>query len=181
MPNSSPALTRARTGRLRPSVPSSMLAMTDRALRGRPGPSGSGLFLRSCFMCRSKCNIRAMAVTMLPPSELLPDVLPTDRLSKTGRPVPAVREELRRISDARSVLTVLGVYLQSFGIIALALWIGQPWAYAAAFLLMGRAHCMYNILGHEAAHRLLFTSKRANDVVGRWLLAYLSFQPLDLY
>jgi fatty acid desaturase len=76
---------------------------------------------------------------------------------------------------------VLGVYLQSFGVIALAVWIGQPWAYAAAFLLMGRAHCMYNILGHEAAHRLLFNDKRVNDFVGKWLLAYASFQAIDLY
>jgi len=118
---------------------------------------------------------------MLPPNELLPDTLPTDRLTAAGRPVPAVREELRRISDARSVLTVLGAYLQSFGVIALAVWIGQPWAYAVAFVLMGRAHCLYNILGHEAAHRLLFNDKRVNDFVGKWLLAYPSFQAIDLY
>ena len=122
-----------------------------------------------------------MAVTMLPPADLLPDVLPTERLTATGKPVPAVREELRRISDAGNAFTVLGLYLQSFGVIALAVWIGQPWAYAVAFLLMGRAHCMYNILGHEAAHRLLFSHKRVNDFVGKWLVAYPSFQAVDLY
>ena len=29
---------------------------------------------------------------MVPPSEVLPDVLPTDRLNETGKPLPEVRE-----------------------------------------------------------------------------------------
>jgi fatty acid desaturase len=122
-----------------------------------------------------------MALTMLPPQELLPDVLPTERLTASGKPVPAVREELRRISDVGNTFTVAGLYLQSFGVIALAVWIGQPWAYVVAFVLMGRAHCRYNILGHEAAHRLLFSNKRVNDFVGKWLVAYPGFQAIDLY
>lgn len=118
---------------------------------------------------------------MLPPPESLPDVLPTERLSASGRPVPAVREELRRIPNLRNAVSVAGAYLQSFGVIAAAVAIGHPLAYAAAFLLMGRGHCLLNILGHEAAHRLLFSHKRLNDVVGRWLLAYPSFNAFDLY
>lgn len=120
-------------------------------------------------------------MTMLPPSAVRPDTLPTDRLSARGRPVPAVREELRRIPDGRNALTVAGVYLQSFGVIAAAVVIGRWWAYALAFVLMGRAFALYAILAHEAAHRLLFSSKRANDVVGRWFLAYPAFVPFDLY
>jgi fatty acid desaturase len=46
---------------------------------------------------------------------------------------------------------------------------------------LGRAPCRLKILGHEAAHRLLFTNKTANDVVGRWFLAYPSFTAFDLY
>lgn len=118
---------------------------------------------------------------MLPPPDLLPDVLPTERLTAAGRPVPPVREALRRIPNARNVVTVLGVYAQSFGVIAAAVAIGTWWSYAAAFLLMGRAHALYNILGHEAAHRLLFTDKAANDRVGRWLLSYPSLTPFDAY
>jgi hypothetical protein len=37
------------------------------------------------------------------------------------------------------------------------------------------------ILGHEAAHRLLFRSRSANDLVGRWLLDYPAFVPFDVY
>jgi fatty acid desaturase len=122
-----------------------------------------------------------MATTMLPPPDLLPDVLPTERLSASGRPVPPVREELRRIDNARNVVSALRCYVESFGVIAAALWLHHPLAYAAAYLLMGRAFALYAILGHEAAHRLLFTRKRANDLVGRWLLSYPSFTPFDAY
>jgi fatty acid desaturase len=34
---------------------------------------------------------------------------------------------------------------------------------------------------HEAAHRLLFRNRKINDFVGRWLLGYPSFTPIDLY
>jgi fatty acid desaturase len=118
---------------------------------------------------------------MLPPAEIRPDTLPTDRLTAAARPVPALREDLRVIPNGRNVIAVLGVYVQSFGVIAAAVWIGHWWAWVAAFLLMGRAHALYGILGHEAAHRLLFTRKRANDLVGRWLLSYPSFTAFDLY
>ena len=46
---------------------------------------------------------------------------------------------------------------------------------------MGRGHCLLNILGHEAAHRLLFPNRRVNDFVGRWLLAYPTFQAFTAY
>jgi fatty acid desaturase len=118
---------------------------------------------------------------MLPPPEWLPDVLPTERLTATGRPTPPIREELRRIPNARNVVTVLGVFAQSFGVIGAAVWIGHWWAYAIAYLLMGRAFALYGILGHEAAHRLLFTRKRPNDVIGRWLLSYPGFTAFDAY
>jgi len=119
--------------------------------------------------------------TMLPPADLLPDVLPTERLSATGRPVPPVREELRRIPNARNVVTVLGVFAQSFGVIAVAVYLHNPFVYAAAYFLMGRAFALYGILGHEAAHRLLFTREKPNDLIGRWLLSYPGFTAFDAY
>ena len=118
---------------------------------------------------------------MLPTPELLPDVLPTDRLTASGMPIPELRRELRTIADGRNVLTVVGAYVQSFGVIAAAVAIDHPLAWVAAFALMGRAFALLAILAHEAAHKLLFTNKRANDVVGRWLLAYPAFVPFELY
>ena len=122
-----------------------------------------------------------MVATVLPSAGSLPDVLPTSRLSPNGRPRPEVREELRRIPDLRSCLTVAGAWLQSFGVVALAAYVNRWWAYAIGFLLVGRAFALLNILAHEAAHRLLFSRRRVNDFVGRWLLAYPGFQPFDLY
>ncbi len=119
--------------------------------------------------------------TMVPPAEVLTDVLPTERLTASGMAVPEVRAELRRIADLRNVGTVLATWAQALGTIALAVWIGHPLAYAAVFLLMGPAFARFAILGHEAAHKLLFTNKRWNDAVGRWLVAYPSFVPLDGY
>ena len=122
-----------------------------------------------------------MVVSVVPGPEALPTVLPTDRLTETGRPVPELRAGLRRIPGARNALTVVGAWLQSFGVVAAAVAIDRWWAYLVAFLLVGRAFALLNILGHEAAHRLLFSHKPVNDGVGRWLLAYPGWTPFDVY
>jgi fatty acid desaturase len=118
---------------------------------------------------------------MVPPADIRPDVLPTDRLTASARPVPELRETLRRIPNLRNVATVIGAYVQSVGLIVAAVALDNPFAWVAAFLLMGRAFAGFAILAHEAAHRLLFSAKRANDLVGRWLLAYPAFVPFDIY
>jgi fatty acid desaturase len=119
--------------------------------------------------------------SMVPAAEVLPDVLPTDRLTATGMPVPELRTELRRISNVRNAGSVVLTWLQAVGTIGAAVWIGHPLAYVAAFLLMGAAYARFAILMHEAAHKLLFTNKAANDWVGRWLVAYPAFVPIDVY
>jgi fatty acid desaturase len=119
--------------------------------------------------------------TMVPTADRLPDVLPTDRLLESGKPVPALRHDLRRIDDARNVGSVVLCWAQPALVIAAAVWIGNPIAYVAAGVVMGTCHARLAILGHEAAHKLLFTNKRANDFVGRWLLAYPAFVPFEAY
>ncbi|MDH3296543.1 MAG: fatty acid desaturase, partial [Acidimicrobiia bacterium] len=118
---------------------------------------------------------------MVPAAQLLPDVLPTERLNERAKPARELRDELRRISDIGNVFTVSGALLQTFGVVAAAAWIHTWWSYVLAFALMIRGHALLNILAHEAAHRLLFTSQRANDLVGRWLLAYPSLQAMLAY
>lgn len=118
---------------------------------------------------------------MVPEAAALPQVLPTERLSEAGRPAPELRARLRQIPDARNALTVAAAWLQSFGVVAAAAVIDRWWAYLVAFFLLGRAFALLNILGHEAAHRLLFNHKRINDLAGRWLLAYPAFTPFDVY
>lgn len=119
--------------------------------------------------------------TMIPPPEALPDVLPTDRLNERAKPRRPLRDDLRRISNGRNALTVAGALLQSFGVVIAAAWINTWWSYLLAFVLMVRGHVCLNILAHEAAHRLLFTNRRANDGVGRWLLAYPTYQAMLAY
>lgn len=126
--------------------------------------------------------------SMVPATADLPEVLPTDRLQATGMPVPALRDRLRRIPNGRNVLNVLSVWLQTFGVLAVACLITPSLPLAAAlgvwtitFLLIGRGYSLLSILAHEAVHRCLFSSRRANDLVGRWLLAYPAFIPFDAY
>jgi fatty acid desaturase len=110
----------------------------------------------------------------------LPVIHDSTRLRPDGRPAGALREELRRIPSWRNALSVLGLYVQ----VAVVVWAAvrwSPWTWPLAILLMGRAHAQFASLMHEAAHRLLFANRRANDVVGRWLLGYPSFTSTDAY
>ena len=98
-----------------------------------------------------------------------------------GRPQPAFREELRRIPSWRNAWAVAFVWIQTIGIVALAVWWGNPIGYVVAFLLMGRACAQLASLMHESAHRLLFANRKVNDVVGRWLCGYPIFTSTDAY
>lgn len=118
---------------------------------------------------------------MLPSPDVLTDVLPTERLTRSAMPVPEVRSELRRIANGRNVLTVLLLWVATVAVIVAAVALHHPLGYAVAFLLMGSFFARFAILGHEAAHRLLFSRKRTNDVVGKWFLSYPAFVPFDLY
>jgi fatty acid desaturase len=111
----------------------------------------------------------------------LPVATPTPLVRDDGRPTAAFRAELRRIPSWRNALSVLILYAQTVGIVWFVLWWANPAGYVAAFVLMGRAHAQFASLMHEAAHRLLFANRRANDLVGRWLLGYPSFTSTDAY
>ena len=117
---------------------------------------------------------------MLPEPSLLRD--PDDvRILPNGRPAPALREDLRKIPSARNAISVVSVYVQTLGIIWLAIRLDNPLAWVAAFFLMGRAQAQFAALMHESAHRLLFRNRKVNDWVGRWLLGFPSLTPIDLY
>ena len=117
---------------------------------------------------------------MLPDPSLLrePD---DERILPNGRPAPVLREDLRKIPSVRNAISVVSLYAQTLGILWLAVRLDNPFAWIAAFLLMGRAHAQFAALMHEAAHRLLFRNRRVNDWVGRWLLGFPAFTPIDLY
>ncbi len=120
--------------------------------------------------------------TMVPPPSTLPAVRATELIRADGRPTPAFREQLRRIPSWRNAGSVAFLYAQTSLFCGPSP--GRPAGGACSsgrsgFLLMGRAHAQFASLMHEAAHRLLFSNRRANDLVGRWLLGYPSFTPTD--
>ena len=127
--------------------------------------------------------VNAFANTLVPHT-MVPAALPvahqTPSLRADGRAHPAVRDQLRRIPSWRNALSVVGLFVQTAVIIVVGVrW--APWTVVPAFLLMGRTHAQFASLMHESAHRLLFSNKRTNDVVGRWFLGYPSFTSTDAY
>ena len=123
----------------------------------------------------------ADTLTMVPPARALPEVLPTDRLLETAKPVREIRDELRQIDDVRNVGSVLLCWIQVALTIGFALYVDTVWAWVISFVFMGAAHARLAILMHEAAHKLLFTNKKVNDSVGRWIGSYPSLVPMELY
>src|SRR4051794_24886574 len=118
---------------------------------------------------------------MLPDPALLTPPSAKGRIGPTGKPVPEWREQLRKIPSLRNAANVVGLYVMAVGVIAIAVWASNPVVWVLAFLAMGPVICRFNILMHEAAHRLLFARRSINDVVGRWLVAYPVMVPIDLY
>jgi fatty acid desaturase len=117
---------------------------------------------------------------MTPPPDVLVPGRDTDLVRTDGRPHPQWRPELRRIPNRRNAITIVVLYAQTLGVIAGAVWLGW-WAWPVAFVLMGRAHAQFAALMHEAAHRLLFSDRRVNDIIGRWILGYPGFVSTDAY
>jgi fatty acid desaturase len=102
-------------------------------------------------------------------------------IDATGRPTPEFRAELRKIPNLRNAVSVASVWIQALAVIVVAVVISHPLSYVVAFFLIGRTHAQLLALMHESAHRLLFRNKRANDMVGRWLLGYPAFVNTDGY
>lgn len=117
---------------------------------------------------------------MVPAPEVLMGARETDEVAIDGRPRSTVRDRLRRIPSARNAVSVLSVYAQTGALVFAAVRLG-PVSWLPVFVLMGRAHAQFASLMHEAAHRLLFSNKTINDVVGRWLIGYPVFTNTDAY
>ena len=118
---------------------------------------------------------------MAPLLSALPVPLESERIRTSGRPRGHFAAELRRIPNVRNVVTVALAWAQILGPIVLAVHLRNAVAWAAAFLLVGRGFALLAILGHEAAHKLLFSSRFWNDTIGRWFLEAPAFVPLDVY
>ncbi len=121
-----------------------------------------------------------MTIDLVPNPTSLVDVLPTDRLLPNGMAIPELRATFRQIDNARNVRAVTAVWIATLAMVWVGVHLGV-WAAVAVFILMGPMHARFAILMHEAAHKLLFTNKRANDLVGKWLIAYPALVPISIY
>ena len=121
------------------------------------------------------------ALTMLPPAAALPSVLPTERLGLSAKPKSPLRDELRRIPTLHNLWSIVALVATAVGVLwAAARW-HHPVGYALAFVTEGCVIVRFNILGHEAVHRLLLPWKPLEDWVGRWVLSYPVFVGFELY
>ncbi len=120
-------------------------------------------------------------VSMVPHSEHLPNVLPTENLGPNARPTGTLRAELYRIPNLRNAFHVASLWMQTLVLLAAAIHWQHPAVWAMVFVLQGRTFARMSILTHEAAHKLLFQHRRLNDAVGRWMLGYPAMLPMDAY
>jgi len=97
------------------------------------------------------------------------------RFHPDGRPKGEFRDSLRNPADARNAFTVAGAVLFPVAVVAAAVAIAHPIAWVLAFMVMPVAQNRLFILHHEAAHRVLFSSRRVNDLVGINLIGWLTF------
>ena len=105
----------------------------------------------------------------------LPAFEGSERLRPDGRPRPEFRAELRRIPDAINALTVAATLASAVAVAAAVVAVDHWLATLAAVPVMGVILLRMFILHHEAAHRLLFSNRVANDVVGIHVLGWLPF------
>ena len=99
----------------------------------------------------------------------------SDRLHPDGRPKGAFRNSLRTVPDARNAIAASGAVAFPLAVVAAAVALSHPAAWIAAFLLMPIAQNRLFILHHEAAHRVLFSNRRLNDLIGINLVGWLTF------
>jgi len=102
----------------------------------------------------------------------LPVLVENSSISSNGRALPEVRATLRKIPSFRNTWTVICMYGQNILILAAAVRVDRWFTWLIAFVLMGRMFAQFAALMHDAAHRLLFTHRGANDFVGLWILGY---------
>lgn len=109
---------------------------------------------------------------------MLPAVEPfagSERLRPDGRPRPELRSELRRIADVKNAFSIVGAFGAPVAVVALVAMIDRWWAVVPAIIVMASLQNRIAILHHEGAHRLLFSNRRINDLIGVNLCGWAVF------
>lgn len=93
-------------------------------------------------------------------------------------------EELRSVSqrsDLVGALLVLHAWALIIGSMAVVVAFPNPLTYLMAVMVIGGRQLGLAILMHDAAHGLLFKTRRWNEWAGQWLCAYPVLTDLHLY
>ncbi|MCP3990404.1 MAG: hypothetical protein GY724_15105 [Actinomycetia bacterium] len=99
----------------------------------------------------------------------------SERLRPDGRPRAAFRAELRRIANVRNMITSVMSLALPVLVVAAVVAIDHWGALVVAIPLMAVLQNRLFILHHEGAHRLLFSNRRWNDLIGVNLFGWLAF------
>ncbi len=97
----------------------------------------------------------------------------SDRLRADGRPKPELRAELRTIANVRNAATCFMALVMPVAVVAAVIGLNAWWAVAVAVPVMATLQLRMYIIHHEAAHRLLFSNRRLNDVIGINVMGWL--------
>ena len=99
----------------------------------------------------------------------------SNRLHPDGRPKKAFRDQLRKISNFKNSFSVI----LSLLLPPLIVWVSMIYSHTLIWifliLCMGIAQNRLFIIHHEAAHRLLFSNQKINDLIGIRLIGWLAF------
>ena len=109
---------------------------------------------------------------------MVPPIQPfagSDQLRPDGRPRAELRAELRRIPNLANAITCVTVVALPALLVWAVIAIGTWWAVVLAIPVMGVFQNRLFILHHEGAHRLLFSNRRLNDIIGVNIFGLLSF------
>jgi len=99
----------------------------------------------------------------------------SNRLHPDGRPKKAFRDQLRKISNFKNSFSVILSLLLPPLIIWVSMIYSHPLIWIFLILCMGIAQNRLFIIHHEAAHRLLFSNQKINDLIGIRLIGWLAF------
>ena len=99
----------------------------------------------------------------------------SNRLHPDGRPKKAFRDQLRKISNIKNSFSVILSLLLPPLIVWVSMIYSHPLIWIFLILCMGIAQNRLFIIHHEAAHRLLFSNQKINDLIGIRLIGWLAF------
>ena len=99
----------------------------------------------------------------------------SNRLHPDGRPKKAFRDQLRKISNFKNSFSVILSLLLPPLIVWVSMIYSHPLVWIFLILCMGIAQNRLFIIHHEAAHRLLFSNQKINDLIGIRLIGWLAF------